>query len=32
MGLDGYIRIGYGYDANQLREGLSRVSEVLDTL
>lgn len=29
---DGYLRIGYGYDRDELKTGLDRVSEVLETL
>lgn len=28
--IDGYIRLGYGYDKKKLAEGLSRLSEVLE--
>ena len=31
-GMDGYLRIGYGYVTEDLREGLARIAEVLGTL
>ncbi|MDZ7643539.1 MAG: aminotransferase class I/II-fold pyridoxal phosphate-dependent enzyme [Woeseiaceae bacterium] len=32
MGLGRYLRIGYGYDAGKLRQGLRRIGRVLDEL
>jgi aspartate/methionine/tyrosine aminotransferase len=32
FGMDGYLRIGYGDEAGHLREGLSRLHELLDAI
>jgi len=32
LGMDGYLRLGFGYQSEALREGLARVDAVLDTL
>lgn len=31
-GMDGHLRIGYGYVTDELKEGLARIAEVLDSL
>jgi aspartate/methionine/tyrosine aminotransferase len=32
LGMDGYLRVGFGYESETLREGLARIDIVLDSL